>query len=58
MDLLPEQPLVAKVIYSMCKKLPYAKEHLFQSNLIVRIVDVLKNQNNDCKYLINMIRNS
>lgn len=48
MDLLPEQPLVGKIIYSM-SKVPQARPQLKQSGLIVRIIEALKNENNHCK---------
>lgn len=48
MNLLPEQPLIGKIIYSMCK-IPHARAQLGQSRLIVHIVDVLKKENNHCK---------
>lgn len=48
MRLLPEQTLVNKIIYSMCK-ISQASAILNQASLIVRIVEVLKKENNHCK---------
>lgn len=48
MRLLPERPLVGKIIYSMCK-VKDASRFLHQSLLIVRITDLLKQKDNYCK---------
>lgn len=51
MDLLPTQPLVKRVIYQLCK-MQYSKQQLHSSRLIMCITDVLKTEDDRCKYSI------
>ncbi|CAI6366388.1 unnamed protein product [Macrosiphum euphorbiae] len=44
-NLLPEQPLVSKIIYAMCK-IRDALGYLHQSRLIVHITEILKKEDN------------
>lgn len=48
MGLLPERPLVSKIIYAMCR-IRDALGYLHQSRLIVHITEILKNEDNHCK---------
>lgn len=48
MHLLPQQPLVSKIIYAMCK-IRDALGYLHQSRLIVHITEILKKEDNHCK---------
>jgi len=48
MSLFPKQPLVAKIIYAMCK-VRDALGYLHQTLLVVHITDILKKEDNYCK---------
>jgi len=48
MSLLPEHPLVCKIIYFMCL-VKHSNTTLHQTQIIIQIVNVLKKENNICK---------
>lgn len=48
MNLLPEQPLIGKIVYSM-SKVSHARMLLKKSGLMTHIIEALRNENNHCK---------
>lgn len=48
MSLLPEHPLVCKILYLMCV-VKHSNETLYQTEILIQIVNVLKKENNLCK---------